>query len=378
MSCSATIRGKILFAAGLAILLLTCAACSTKKEKPKTKPAVPVTVATVVQKNVPVQLKAIGNIEPYNSVASKSQVNGQIARVHFQDGSDVQKGALLITLEPEAYEAALSQSEAALAKDLAQAKFTKEQADRYATMFKDGIVTKDQYDQLRANAESAAATVVADRAAIKNAKIQLSYCYIRSPIAGRTGNLALQLGNLVKANDLSLVTVNQVSPIYATFAIPEKRLAEVKKAMAGGELKIEATIPNDPGSREIGSISFLDNAVNATTGTIKLKGVFTNKARKLWPGQFVDVVMTLSSRSNALVVPSQVVQVSQQGQFVYVVKPDQTAEMRPVTVWAELGGESVIDQGVAPGETVVVSGQLRLTPGAKVELPASKPAAGKK
>jgi membrane fusion protein, multidrug efflux system len=378
MSFSAKFRNKCILAVCLATAVLACGACSAKKEKPKVKPAVPVTVAVAIRKDVPVQIKAIGNIEPYNSVAIKSQVNGQIARVHFQDGSDVQKGALLITLDPESYEAALHQSEAALAKDLAQAKFIREQADRYELMLKDGIVTRDQYDQFRANADSAAATVASDRAAIRNAKIQLSYCYIRSPISGRTGNLALQPGNLVKANDISLVTINQLQPIYATFSIPEKRLAEVKKAMAGGQLKIDASIPNDPASRESGTISFLDNAVNAATGTIKLKGVFANSSRKLWPGQFVDLVMTLASRQNAVVVPTQAIQVGQDGQFVYVVQPDKTVAMRPVTVGAEQAGESIIDKGLAPGETVVITGQLRLTPGATIELPSSQPEAVKK
>jgi multidrug efflux system membrane fusion protein len=353
-------------------------ACSNKEEKPKAKPSVPVSVATAARKDVPVQLKAIGNIEPFNSVAIKSQVNGQIAKVHFQDGCDVQKGALLVTLQPESFQAALNQSEAALARDLAQAKFAREQAERYQQLVAEGIVTKDQYDQLRTNAESAAAAVAADRAAIANAKIQLNYCYIRSPISGRTGNLALQLGNLVKANDLTLVTINQISPIYATFSIPEKSLPEVKKAMAGRALKIEAVVPNDPAGKETGTISFLDNAVNSATGTIRLKGVFGNADRKLWPGQFVDVVMTLGVRRDAVVVPTQAVQVGQQGQYVYVVKPDKTAEMRSVTVAAEQAGESVIEKGVAPGETVVVSGQLRLTPGTKVELPSSQPATGKR
>lgn len=359
-------------AVSLVTVFLALSACSSKKEKPKAKPPVPVAVATAARKDVPVQLKAIGNIEPFNSVAIKSQVNGQIAKVHFKDGSDVQKGALLVTLQPESFQAALNQSEAALARDLAQARFAREQAERYQQLVAEGIVTKDQYDQLRTNAESAAAAVAADRAAIANARIQLNYCYIRSPISGRTGNLSLQLGNLVKANDLTLVTVNQISPIYATFSIPEKSLPEVKKAMAERALKIEAIVPNDPNGKETGTISFLDNAVNAATGTIRLKGVFANADRKLWPGQFVDVVMTLGVRRDAVVVPTQAVQVGQQGQHVYVVKPDKTAEMRPVTVAAEQAGESIIEKGVAPGETVVVSGQLRLTPGAKVDLPSSQ------
>jgi len=303
------------------LTLLLCAACTAKKEKPMTKPPVPVNVAQALQKDLPVQIRAIGNIEAFTSVAIKSQVSGQIARIHFTEGSHVEKGALLISIDPEPFQATLSQYEAALARDLAQERFAREQAERYAGLLKDGVVTRDQYESLRANAESLAAAVVADRAAIKSARIQLDYCTIRSPISGRTGTVALQAGNLVKANDLSIVTINQLTPIYVTFALPEKRLGEIKRAMAAGQLKIEAIIPNEPGSREAGEISFLDNAVNSATGTIKLKGTFANKAGKLWPGQFTDVLITLASRQSAVVVPSQAIQTGQDGEFVYVVKP---------------------------------------------------------
>jgi membrane fusion protein, multidrug efflux system len=361
----------------LFVALISCTACTAKKEA-KAKPAVPVKVAQALQKDVPVQVKAIGNIEAFTSVAIKSQVNGQITRVHFKEGSDVEKGSLLISLDPEPFLATLSQCAAALARDQSQARFAREQASRYEGLLREGIVTHDQYDLLRTNAESFAATVAADRAAIKSARIQLGYCSIRSPVSGRTGTLALQLGNLTKANDLPLVTINQVSPIYATFSVPEKLLADVKRAMAGNELKIEALIPNEPGSREVGTISFLDNAVNSATGTIKLKGVFANRSRKLWPGQFTDVVMTLGLRKNAVVVPTNAIQTSQQGQFVYVVKPDKKVEMRQVTSAAVAGEETVIEKGLAAGETVVVDGQLRLTPGAIVETNDSQPVVGKK
>ena len=358
--------------------LLLCISCTPAKEKPKAKPAVPVKMAQALQKDLPVQVKAIGNIEAYTSVAIKSQVSGQIARVHFAEGSDVEKGALMVSIDPEPFQAAVSQFEAVLAKDQAQAVFAKEQALRYEGLLKEGIVTKDQYDLLRSNAESLAAAVVADRATIKNAKILVSYCSIRSPISGRTGTIALQTGNLVKANDLPIVTVNQIAPIYVTFSLPEKRLAEIKRGMVAGQLKIEALIPNEPTARESGTISFLDNAVNPTTGMIKLKGVFANSSRKLWPGQFTDVLITLSTRKNAVVVPTQAIQTSQQGEFVYVVKPDNKVEMRPVTSAAAGGDETVIEKGLAVGETVVVDGQLRLTPGATVETKEKPQAGGKK
>jgi membrane fusion protein, multidrug efflux system len=359
-------------------LFLCCSSCTAKKEKPKVKPPVPVKAAQAMQKDVPVQVKAIGNIEAYTSVAIKSQVSGQIARVHFTEGSDVEKGALLISIDPEPFQATLSQYEAALAKDQAQAKFAREQANRYEGLLKDGIVTRDQFESLQSNAESLAATLVADRAAVKNARIQLGYCSIRSPISGRTGTVALQPGNLVKANDLPIVTINQLTPIYVTFSLPEKRLAEIKRAMAASQLKIEAVIPNEPGSTETGTISFLDNAVNSATGTIKLKGVFANKSRKLWPGQFTDVLITLASRQNAVVIPTHAIQTSQQGEFVYVVKPDTTVEMRQVTTAVVTGEETVIEKGLAPGETVVVDGQLRLTPGAAVETKENQHAGSKK
>jgi multidrug efflux system membrane fusion protein len=345
---------------------LLCSACTPNKEKPKAKPPVPVKIAQAQQKDLPLQIKAIGNVEALNSVAIKSQVNGQITRVHFAEGSDVQKGALLVSIDPEPFQAALNQFEAALVKDQAQAKFAREQTERYAGLLKEGIVTHDQYDLLRSNAESLAATLVADRAAVKNAKIQLEYCSIRSPISGRTGTVAIQPGNIVKANDLPIVTVNQISPINVTFSLPEKRLAEIKRGMAAGQLKIEAMIPNEPGTTESGSISFLDNAVNSATGTIKLKGVFANVSHKLWPGQFTDVMITLSTRKNAVVIPTQAVQTGQQGDYVYVVKSDKKVEMRQVTSVAA-GDEAVIEKGLAVGETVVVDGQLRLTPGVLVE-----------
>jgi len=355
-------------------LFFSCTACITKKETPKAKPPVPVKVVQAVKKNVPIQVKAIGTIEAYTTVAIKSQVGGQIAKLHFTEGSDVEKGALLISIDPEPFQATLSQFEAALAKDQAQAKFAREQAARYAGLLKEGIVTSDQYELLQSNADSLAATITADRAAIKNAKIQLGYCSIRSPISGRTGTIALQPGNLVKANDLPIVTVNQLTPIYTTFAIPEKLLAEVKRAMAGNELQIEAVIPNEPGGTETGTISFLDNAVNPATGTIKLKGVFANKSRKLWPGQFTDVLMTLGIRKNAVVVPTNAIQTSQQGQFIYVVnKAVNSVEMRQVTANIAVGEDTVVEKGLTAGETVVVDGQLRLTPGAIVENKEKQP-----
>jgi len=357
-------------------LLILCTSCTPKEETPKAKPPVPVKVAQAMQRDVPIQVKAIGNIEAFTSVVIKSQVSGQIASVHFREGSDVQKGDLLVSIDSGPFLATLHQCEAALARDQAQAKFAREQASRYRELLQEGIVTRDQYESLQSNAESLAATVAASRATLKSARIQLDYCSIRSPITGRTGTLALQPGNLVKANDLPIVTINQVSPIYATFSMPEKLLAQVKRAMAGDELRIEAVIPNEPGSTEAGTISFLDSSVNAATGTIRLKGVFSNKSRKLWPGQFADLVLTLGVREDAVLIPTHAVQAGQQGEYVYVVQPDKKVELRPVISAAAAGEDTVVEKGLAPGETVVVDGQLRLTPGAVVAIGDGGPAGG--
>ncbi len=349
-------------------LLFVLGACSAKKEAPRAKPPVPVTVASSVLKSIPVQIRAIGNVEPYNTVSIKAQVNGQISRVHFREGQDVRKGDLLFTIDPRPFEAAFRQTEAALAKDQAQAKYSKEQVRRYGSLLKDGIVAQDQYDQLRANADSFDAAIAADRAAVDNARLLLAYCFIRSPIDGRTGNLAVQIGNLVKANDVPvLVTINQVSPIYATFTVPERDMLEIRKYLGKG-LKVEASVAGDEGKAETGTISFLDNAVDTATGTIKLKGTFVNSGRRLWPGQFVNVVITITNLDNAVVVPTQAIQTGQQGQFIFVVNPDQAVEQRPVTVGIAFNGDSVISSGIKPGETVVTDGQVRLIPGAKVEI----------
>jgi membrane fusion protein, multidrug efflux system len=358
------------------MLLFALTGCAAKKEPPKGRPPVPVNVAMSVTKDMPVQVRAIGNVEPFTTVAIKAQVNGQLSRVHFREGQDVRKGDLLFTIDPRPFEAALRQAEAALAKDLAQAAFSREQVRRYGVLLKDGIVTQDQYDQLRANADSFDAAAAADRAAVDNARLQLAYCSIRSPIDGRTGNLLVQEGNLVKANDVPvLVTINQVTPIYVSFSVPEKEMPQIRKFLSDKKLKVEAVIPNDAQSPESGTISFLDNAVDPATGTIKLKGTFANKDRRLWPGQFVNVILTLTTRRNAVVVPTQAVQTGQQGQFLFVVKPDLTVESRPVTVGLALGDESVIEKGVNAGENVVTDGQVRLIPGSKVEVK-QEPASG--
>jgi multidrug efflux system membrane fusion protein len=351
------------------MVLVALCACTGKKEQPRPRPPAPVTVAVATLKSVPVQIRAIGNVEAYNTVTIKSQINGQLNRVHFREGEDVRKGDLLFSIDSRTYEAALKQAQATLAKDQAQAKYLQEQARRYGALLKDGIVTQDQYDQVRANADAYEATIASDRAAVDSARVQLEYCSIRSPLDGRTGTVTVQAGNLVKANDNPvLVTINQVNPIYVTFALPEKELAEIKRQLSTGNLRVEAVIPQDSRGGAQGEISFLDNSVDTATGTIKLKGTFANRERRLWPGQFVNVVITLATRPNAVVVPMAAVQTGQQGQYLFVVKGDGTVEMRQVTTSAAGNNETVIEKGVQPGDRVVTDGHMRLTQGAMVEI----------
>jgi membrane fusion protein, multidrug efflux system len=350
----------------LILILSILPACSkTKQGPPKT---VPVVAGSADQKNIPLQLKVIGNVEAYNAVSIKPLVGGEVQGVYFREGQDVKKGDLLFKIDPRPYVAALRQAEAALARDLAQAKNAEEQAKRYAVLVQKEYVSKDQYDQLRANADALAAAVEADRANVENSRLQLEYCTIASPINGRAGSVLVNNGNVIKANDIAMTTINQIVPTYVTFTIPEQNLSDIKKYTAMKELKVEAIIPGDEKRPARGELTFIDNAVDKTTGTIKLKGTFDNNDRRLWPGQFVDVILTLTTEPNRVVVPTSAVQTGQQGQYVYVIKDDMTAELRVVTPGRTYEDWTLIDKGVAAGEKVVTDGQLRLVPGAKVEI----------
>ncbi len=351
-------------------LLLLAAGCSrTSSQPPPPNPAVPVTVAKASQKPMPVEIRAIGTGEAYSTVSIKSQVNAQVETVHFQQGQLVKKGELLFMLDRRPFQAALDQALGTLARDKAQAEIAAVQAQRYAKLFQEGVAPREQADQYQATADASQAAVRADEAAVEYAKLQLEYCTIASPIDGQTGSVLVYPGNLVKANDVPiLVVINQISPIYVDFSIPEQNLADVKKYMAEGKLQVQAALPNDPQHSEVGTLNFVDNAVDPTTGTIKLKGTFPNPRRRLWPGQFVNVVLRLAEQSNAIVVPSQAVQTGQSGQYVFVVKPDMTVESRSVLISRTVGGDSVVEKGIAAGETVVTDGQLRLVPGAKVQV----------
>lgn len=390
-------------------------------------PAVPVGVATVEQKTVPLQVNAVGTVQAYTTVGVKPQVAGQIMAVHFKEGQEVRRGDLLFTIDPRPLEAAVRQTEANVAKDtaqlrqaeaalaqrqaevtqalanlerdLAQMEMARVQEQRYRELLAKEFIAREQYDQLRTNYAALGATVQADRAAVENARasaraaeamvdnaraairaneamvdtarLQLAYTTIRAPMDGRTGNLLIQAGNVVKANEGDLVVIAQVRPIYASFSVPEQHLPEIKKYLAQGGVKVEAML--DSGRRTVvGAVTFVNNTVDPATGTIQLKATFPNGDNALWPGQFVDVALTLTTEQ-AIVVPAQAVQAGQRGPFVFVVKPDLTVESRPVKPGRRLAGELVIEQGLARGEQVVTDGQLRLVPGARVEIKPQRP-----
>jgi multidrug efflux system membrane fusion protein len=340
--------------------------CSKAKQPPPR--VVPVVAETADQKNVPLQIKAIGNVEAYNTVAIKSQINGEISEVYFREGQDVKRGRMLFRIDPRPFESALRQAESALVRDRAQAMNAQEDSKRYAGLAGKGYVSVQEYDKARTNADALDAVVKADEAAVENARLQLEYTAIMSPIDGQTGAITIQKGNVVKANDVPLVTINQITPIYVTFSVPEQDLANIKRYQASGELHVEVSIPQGNKKPVNGTLTFIDNKVNTTTGTIVLKATFPNQDRALWPGQFVDVVLTLTTERNRVVVPTQALQTGQQGQYVYVIKDDLTAELRVVTPGRLYGDWTIIDKGIAAGEKVVTDGQLRITPGVKVEI----------
>ena len=354
----------------LALLLsvsLFTTACSEPKKPPP--PPVPVLVATVTEKTVPVDLKAIGNVEAYASVSIKARVGGQLVQVNFQEGQDVEKGQLLFVIDPRPLQTALKQAEANLARDRALANKAQADAVRYAELIRKHFVSQQEYDQARATAESLAATVNAGQVAVQNARLMLSYCYLHAPITGRTGNLIADMGNQIKADaDTAMVVINQIQPIYVSFAIPEQNLATVRQFMAAETIKVEVIIAGQEDKCEVGVLSFINNTVDTATGTIQCKATFANPHKRLWPGLFVNVVVQLSSQPNAILVPSQAIQTSQEGQIVFVVKPDLTVEIRPVEVGRPINGDVIITKGLKPGERVVTDGQLRLAPGAKVEI----------
>src|SRR5579859_3841610 len=342
---------------GVALLLLGC----SQKPAAPAKEAVPVVVAVVEQRDIPIEVRAIGNVQPFSTVQIKSQVSAQLEKVHFKEGQDVKKGQLLFTLDRRQLEADLKKLEGQVAKDQAQLLNYQAKAARYTQLQKEGVISQQDYDAAVSDAEAIKASLAADRAAADSQRVQLNYTSIYSPIDGRTGGLQVYEGNLVKANDVPiLVTINQISPIYVEFALPEQQLEEVKQFSSTKKLKVKAVISGDNQNPELGDLSFIDNTVDSTTGTIKMKATFTNQDHRLWPGQFVDAVLTLATQPNAIVVPSAAVQTGQQGLYVYVVQPDMTAINRNVNVTRTYGADSIVTSGVQPGDRVVTDGQVRL------------------
>jgi multidrug efflux system membrane fusion protein len=363
-------RGVIVAVLVLAIVGIVIHLVSADKpEKARGPETVPIMAGTAVQKDMPVQLRVIGNVEAYATVSIKSRVTGTLTQVHFREGQDVKQGELLFTIDPRPFEVALEEAQARLDRDTALATKAEKDVKRYAELAKGDYVSADRYEQAHASAESLRATVAGDKAQVDNARLQLSYCFIRSPLTGRTGTLQVKQGAMIKANDdKGMVDIAQVEPIYVSFSVPERDLAEVKEYMAQGPLTVEA-VPrgtNQPPDR--GALTFIDNEVNKQTGTILLKGTFDNKARRLWPGEFVEVALTLTTQTNATVIPAAAIQVGQQGEYVFVIKPDLTVETRPIVVARTVANEAVVEKGLTPGERVVTDGQLRLAPGAKVEI----------
>jgi multidrug efflux system membrane fusion protein len=354
----------------------------------------PVVTAKVSQRDVPVDIAAIGNVEAYATISVRSQVTGQLQEISFQEGDLVKTGQLLFTLDRRPFEAALAQAEANLSRDkaleaqaeaqlnrdAANAEYQQVTAERQSQLTQRGILSKDASQLAQSQADATAALVKADKAnvestkaelaaqeaAVQTARVQLDYCVIKSPIDGRTGNLSVKVGSLITANQLEMITISRIQPVYVTFAVPAMHLSTIKTHMAGGKLAVTAVPQDADAQAATGALSFIDNAVDMTTDTIKLKATFDNADHRLWPGQFARISLRLTTLPNAIVVPSQAVQTGQDGQYVFVVKQDSTVEQRPITTGQAVAQDVVVQKGLTPGETVVTEGQLRLEPGARV------------
>ncbi len=364
----------------------------------------PVVTSKVAQKDVPVEIAAIGNVEAYATISIRSQITGQLQEISFHEGDFVKKDQQLFALDRRPFEAALAQAEAnltrdkallaqaeaQLARDASSAEYQQLTAERQAQLVQRGIISRDAGEQARSQADATAALVNADKANIESARAQLvsqeaavdaarvnvSYTVIRSPIDGRTGNLSVKVGSLITANNTELITVARVEPVYVTFSVPAVHLPTIKQHMTSDPLTVIAT-PQDADARPAdGKLTFVDNAVDMTTDTIKLKATFDNRDRRLWPGQFARVTLRLATLPNALVVPSSAVQTGQDGQYVFVVKPDSTVEQRTITPGQRVADDVVVQKGLEAGETVVTEGQLRLEPGARVTTDLSGRGAG--
>ncbi len=360
--------GAALLAAAVALALP--AACSKAPDGPakRPQPKVPVLVGEVVRRDAPDILTAIGNVEAYSTVSVRSQVAGLVLTAHFAEGQEVTKGQLLFSIDPAPFEMALRKAEANLLRDQALARNAEAEVRRYEELVQKDYVTRQQYDQARTDSEALQATLKADEAAVADAKLNLGYCSIRSPIDGRTGQMLVYPGNVVKANDTVLVNIGQIHPIYVGFAVPEQRLNNLRQSMARGKLAVRVAMPDGTEVPEEGVVSFVDNAVDETSGTIKLKATFANHASQLWPGQFVNVSVTLDVRRGSVMAPQAAIQTGQQGTYVFVLQPDMKVHQQPVAVGDTLDGYVIVKEGLSPGTRVITDGHLRLTEGAVVVI----------
>jgi len=351
----------------LAAVLVFTNGCA-KKETPKARPPVPVLVARAVTTNVLVRIDPapVGHVVPYATVTVHSQIGGMVREIHFQEGQQVKKGDLLFSIDPRPQQAALDQARAALERDTAQLEYAKINYVRQQKLFDQKLISQDELDTNKANLDALNGTILLDRAAISNALLNLEYCEIRAPMDAQTGSLKVYQGNVVKAPDDALETLNQIHPIYVQFGVPEQFLPEIKREMQSKALPVAVTYEGLIAPAPQGELTFVDNTVDVTTGMIQLRAVFTNEDNLLWPGQYVQVQLTLSEMTNIVAVPSQAVQTGQNGQYTYVVKPDQTVEERSIKIGISYQNLTVVEKGLQAGEMVVTDGQLRLVPGVAV------------
>ncbi len=328
--------------------------------------AVPVATAKAEQRTTPIEVPSFGSVEAYKDVEIKAQVTGVLTEVHFTEGQMVKTGDLLLSIDPRQPQADLKAARANLERDQAQLKNAEREAARQTELLQKGFASQDVYDQAITAVEMLQAAISADKAAIENADLQLDYCSIRSPVDGCTGRLLVHQGNLIKASDISVVSIRQIDPIYVSFWAQEQHLSAIRKNMAAGPLDVAVTLAGEEKEPIHGVLSFIDNTVDRDNRTIHLRATFANQDRRLWPGQYVKVLLTIAQEPDSILVPSQAIQTGQSGRFVYVVKADQTVELRPITLKRDVDNESVVE-GVKAGEVVVTDGQLRLVPGARIQ-----------